>query len=415
MNYPKLLLVTAAAPPSGGSHAQRVVALVKHFKKSNYDIDVVIPRTDSINKERSTLFKEMESMANIIEVDAGSVRKTANRLNSVKGRSSFLARLIQKLRAFVRKNAIPDTFIFWVPKVIKSVNLSGKKYDTIVSSGAPFSSHVAAGLLSQKQGASLVLDYGDPWVYEPGRPRKGIRLKIERFIEQALLKSASYVSFTTLETVELYREKYSSLPDNYHAHYMGYEPKEFDVSLLPSDDNKYQIVYAGRVNEEYRKLDSLIEFLESIIKKGLSDKFVIIFYGSELDSVSVSLSKFVELGLVEIRSNLEHKDYINTICNANSLIILGNDSLIQIPGKVIHYLASKKSILYFPNNINKDVDPAFKLIQKYLSAGYFYMDDSFEFDNYYNWIRKNSHVEYSTCNHLDDLSWNAVFNGLKVN
>jgi hypothetical protein len=410
--YKKVAFIAAAVPPKGGSHAQRIVALSKFLWSKGIDVDLFVPSASNEDKAASKLYDELTKYVNIIEVGQGAIRGTIGKIRKVEKAGSLFSGAIQKLRAFVRQNSLPDTYIGWALNVRKKIINRNKleNYDLLISSGAPFSCHISAYLVANNLKIPLMLDYGDPWVYEPGRKRRGLRLFIEKKLESIILKKAIYISVTTKETVDLYERKFPESIGKVKAHYMGFDAQEFMGTPFQNKHGQIEVAYAGRINEEYRDLKEFVEFLKFVDSSTYCDKFKAHFYGNELINVSEKLSDYVAKGLVQFHGSLEHSLYIDRICSVDGLLVFGNNSLIQIPGKIAHFIASRRPMLYFSNGINFDVDPSLNLLREVNEEGVFLGGKFKEYDDFLSWCSDNKLAKYRACE-TTKLEWNNVFDG----
>lgn len=382
----KVCVVTLAPPPSGGSHATRIFALVKGLSQKGSNVTLITSEgVDASLKEASTQYQELKKHSNLIETNGGVMRAAARAVGKASIARRSIAPLVQRIRSIVRRYSFPDTFITWIPgavvRGVKHIRKHGA--DVIISSGAPFSAHIASYIISLLSGTKLVLDYGDPWVYEPGRPRRGLRLFLERYLEALILNRAMLISFTTQATIDLYRRKFPGYTGGVHLYPMGYSKSDYENICFDSSSvkDKLSFVYAGRVNEEYRSLDGLTKILNTLAENNTTD-VEFIFYGAELGGLRKALDPYLKLGLVRLCDNLEHKQYISEITRADGLVIFGNNNYIQIPGKAAHFLAANRPILYFPNVKDIDRDPTYDVLVKYQKSGVYngdYVNDFYKF------------------------------------
>lgn len=407
----RALFVTGAAPPAGGSHATRVTAFVENLASRGHSVTVVSVAWPEEMRRTSSLFKRLLSCAKVLEIDGGILRRSADavrfRAQNAKGgrrvRAGQFFRLGKKL---ARRIAIPDSFIFWVPKAFNAgVNAGRDGCDVVISSGAPFSAHIAAYLISSRLGVPLVLDYGDPWVHEPGRPRSGVRRLIERALEAKILVKADSVALTTQATRLLYLARFPEIPDKYAVLPMGYSAADyFAVGHRAHTSDRCRFVYAGRLNDEYRSLDGLRLFLLHAIDSGVP--FVFEFYGADEHRIIVELGEFVDQGYVEICPPLDHALYIDLLCNACCVVVFGNNNQVQVPGKVSQILAAKRPILYFPNMPEPGMDPALAMLRHCARKGLFIFSSALDAKDVLD-VVSDSVLEVDETL-LRELEWNAI-------
>jgi len=87
------------------------------------------------------------------------------------------------------------------------------KYDLILSSAWPYTSHSVGYTLKKLFKLPLILEYGDPWAFNVAEGRKGIRFRLDHSLESRILKSAHSLVVTTEETGENYLEHYPFLKE----------------------------------------------------------------------------------------------------------------------------------------------------------------------------------------------------------
>jgi hypothetical protein len=252
-----------------------------------------------------------------------------------------------------------------------------------------------------------VLDYGDPWVHEPGRPRRGIRLVVESWLERLALREASAACFTTEATVQLYREKYSVLVTPMHVVQMGFVASEYvDREQHKSLVGRIRLVYAGRINDEYRSLNGLLKVLDSLSE---GRQVEVVFYGDQHERARLELATYIDSGLVRILPGLGHKEYVDELLRTGANIIFGNNNYIQIPGKLANCIASGRPILYFPNVPDLDRDPSLCLLRRCYKQGLFVYEDGFDVDEMLCFIRSDRTVEIDVeC--VRSLDWQVIGN-----
>lgn len=407
----RALILSPSAPPSGGSHATRVAALVETLTKNHFEIAIVTVQWSEAEKNGSKQFQRMAEIATVHEVGGGFLRSTARALGQMGGRPGRMQRFIQKLRAFTRSRLIPDTYATWIPNAVSLGQKLHREFpfDIVISSGAPFSSHIAGYAVSRRTKTPLALDYGDPWVYEPGRPRKGLRLLIERKLESVILNYASVASVTTQPTIDLYRDRYRSIDTPIVLAPMGFAQEDFcapqEPQLHPEKERVLRLAYTGRINEEYRSVADLVKALGDVTPSHKS--FCIDFFGSEFGLVRKELKEFEEMNLVQFFEPVDHPEYIKILRGYDGLIMFGNNNKVQIPGKLADYLAAEKNILYFPNIPDEDSDPTLLLARRIQENGVFVGRRRGEFDRFLGACSSGSPLQDK--GELEKLDWQNCF------
>lgn len=398
----KALFLSAAAPPSAGSHATRVAAFVETLHKNGHETVLLTCKWPQPLEESSALFARIKLSARVVALHGGMLRAVADGTRN-RAAGGIGWGIYRRLRRIVLRLCIPDTFMLWIPRAVACGIQLGRPsaFDVVVSSGAPFSSHVAASLLSMILRIPLALDYGDPWVYEPGRRRTGLRLVVERWIEQKVIDRAHVIYVTTAETKSLYQKRFRVEEERVVVASMGYDPSDFSEIPAHSPPGPRVFVYAGKVNDEYRSLDGLAAFMRGLESGGVS--FKVLFFGSG-PRIEQELGDYVRRGLVESRDSLDHPHYVRELRSAHANIILGNSSDVQVPGKVANCLAARRPIAYFPNMDDLSCDPTLALLRRGVLRGLYVhgVDDS----TLVAWARKDECTLDQDV--LDQISWPVV-------
>lgn len=408
-----VLFLTGAAPPAGGSHATRVAAFVEKLASSGVNVSLLTVRWPDSMRLRSSLFKRLLEVCDVEEISGGFLRRSADAVreratpHSQKPLAGFFSRLLNPARVLARKALVPDSFVGWIPlAVISGLRKSKQGCDAIVSSGAPFSSHIAAAIISRYRRVPLILDNGDPWVYEPSRPRSGLRLMLERLLERLVLQQAHYVCVTTEATRALYVEKFPEVPDKYVVLPMGFNSSDYNVERAGVDKAgcEMRFVYAGRLTNEHRSLDGLALLLRQVAYQENPPVFE--FYGDENARVVSELSEYFDKGVVRVFPSVDHAGYTQLLSQADCLMVFGNNNFVQVPGKIAQVIGARRPVLYFPNVADYSRDPALSLLRLVMRTGLFVADANTNMGVLLGEVSA-SKVDVN-CAEYDALEWDAI-------
>ena len=230
-----------------------------------------------------------------------------------------------------------------VPGVLQGLRLlSARAYQLVFASASGyFASHIAAAFVSSLRGLPLVLDYGDPWGPEPpDRPQW-----LDRFLEASVVRRARKVIVTNRRARDLLLVNHSFLrPDRLAVIPQGYREWSGAEKLRLHDQGSFTIVYTGSI---WSGLRSSIEFLEAVRaarRQGIHVKFL--RAGTKMPPDEVE--RIQQLGLDSLIEDLGHLSYEDALAvqrEATLLLVIGNRSRCQIPGKVIEYIGASRPIL----------------------------------------------------------------------
>lgn len=287
----------------------------------------------------------------------------------------FSNKLIWLYSNLLAKVAVPDIYFGWDKIVYKYIKSCRKKYDIIISSSGTYTSHLSANLLRQEFDTIWIADLGDPWA--TGTNNKFL-LKSSFLRNQQLefktLTSASGVIFTTNETEMMYKYFYKGvLPTSTTIAY-GYREEDFKNSIsLKHKSERYRKIRISHIGVAYKSNRNLGELINAINKHlCIKQKIILQIIGPH----SRSFEQIVQnqnMMNVSFCGRINYEESIHSILNSDVLIVFGNKSFTQIPGKTYIYLASGKPILYI-GQVDPTVDPTYKLLQNY--SGIIYSRDN---------------------------------------
>lgn len=220
--------------------------------------------------------------------------------------------------------------------------LSSGSYQLVFASASwYFASHIAAAIVSGVRALPLVLDYGDPWCPEPpDRPRW-----LDKVSEAAVLRRARKIIVTHGRARDLLLGHYPFLrPGHIAVITQGYREWSDEERLRISDDGRFTIVYTGSL---WSRLRSSIEFLKAVRAarcEGIDVKFL--RAGAKMPPEEVEQIELLGLGsVIQDLGHLSHEDALAVQRKATLLLVIGNRSRAQIPGKVIEYIGASRPIL----------------------------------------------------------------------
>lgn len=204
-----------------------------------------------------------------------------------------------------------------------------REYDLVISNSSPAASHKLAGILIKNnriKSKRWIQIWEDPWFFDLyGGHSEEIRRE-----EHALLREASEIYYVSPLTLK-YQQKY--FPDC--AHKMKHIPLPFldcsDAKCAETAD-KRSVGYFGDYYSQTRNLRPLYD---ALLKSDFSGNI----YGDS-DLVLPSTEKITVSGRVtlDVLSQVQEKTAV--------LVHLSNLKGGQIPGKIYHYSASTKPILF---------------------------------------------------------------------
>ena len=215
---------------------------------------------------------------------------------------------------------------FWLKKAAKFH--SDTEYDLVVSNSSPAASHKLVGILLKKQQLKCkrwVQIWEDPWYFDLyGGHSEAIRQE-----EHALLREATEIYYVSPLTLKYQQQHFADC-----AHKMKHIPLPYfdfaKTDILPTGEWSF-----GYFGDYYSQTRNLVPFYEALVRS--SHRGYI--YGDS--NVPLKSTEKVE---ISGRVTLDVLDKVQA--KTKVLVHLCNLRGGQIPGKIYHYSATAKPILF---------------------------------------------------------------------
>ena len=360
MKEKNILILTYYWPPSGGGGVQRWMYFAMYLKRLGYKPTVITvhPDKDSyplIDKSQLEMVKDIETIyTNTLEplkfysfLKSGKTNKEIPYGNL--GENS--GGVFSKAMAFVRSNFfVPDARKGWVPYAKKAASelLKTEKYDWLITTGPPHSTHLAGLYLSKKFNIKWLADFRDPWseiYFLQNTYRFNFAKQKDEELESKVLNSADIVTTVGPGMADLLRKKMKN-PERLHVLYNGYDKEMFEgIEKQTSKNVLFTISHIGLLGDTQR-LDSLIDAL----KKADVDTSKILIHLA--GSVHPNHLEKLKTDLPNVQFNyqgfLPRKEALTLMKNSDLLLLcppmVGQTRLI-VSTKTMEYLATGVPIL----------------------------------------------------------------------
>jgi len=364
----KILYISYHFPPSNTSSTSVMnYQIVKQLSSEN-KLEVVAMKHKKF-QGNSQLLDNLNESVNINFTNPGFLHRKFyqdSSSNIKKSRQSTLRKMFKKISKLKEIILIPDPVIDWFFVAYKKSKtiINSSDIDLIISSATPYTSHIVSFFISKFSKKPLILFYGDPWVYEQSRKRGKIRFIFEKFIEQKIINRSEHIFFVTDTTRELYIKKYRVNKEKTSCVTLGYDSKDFKDYQIIRNNKRIKLLYGGSLNPVHRNPEPFLKALSS-----LSNKFK---NGITFDLYTDEYEKYKEIvkdknleDIVMVREIVPYKEFLKEATAADLLILFGNSSNLQIPGKVFDYIGSRTRILLISNNEDYLNDPTHKMLSNF--------------------------------------------------
>lgn len=404
----KILMVTTSFPPVGGSHVHRVVNLANSLYEQGFEVHVMTlkPGENYSNIDYSGE-KYIREGIKIHYIQEGILHRKNKKeeVGKTTVNKKMKTSIIKKFLLERKKSLlIPDTMIDWFFEVRK-YNKQNKLLEEIdpsiiLSCSMPNTAHVIGYYLSKKYKKKLFMDYADPWVFEQSVKRGRVRFFIEKLLEQRIISHSNFISFATETTRELYVNKFKLDKKVTEIYYMGFYNQ--DLKLVDnSQEKKLTLTYGGALNPIHR---NPIPFFKAL--RELSNQEIDVLL--RVDKPDLIKESLIELDITKnimVKGYIPFDDYLEEAMDLDVLILFGNSSPLQIPGKIFNYISTGKLIFFIKNMVEED--PSAKILKEYGNA---IIVDNNSLDIKNGLIKlidmkKNNKIKQIKITHMDNYTW----------
>ncbi len=402
----KILLITYYFPPCGGAAVQRWLRFCRYLLQRGIAVTVLSSLGGDYPFTDPSLMAKLPTGLKVIRAKAPGMQKVWKRLSRSKSSLPYgdIAKarmgIMAKILVWLRLNFIyPDLRVFWNPAAYRAAlnELSRDRYDVIISTGPPHSTHFIAYKLFRKLGLDWYTDFRDPWLdihYLKLNPPSRLSRYIHKRMESKILQSAKG-NFIISEAIA------DSLPPaDKTILYNGYDPLDFQA-LEHHPSSLFRVKYVGQLTAG-QDPDLFVK-----LSQALTREHELSFIGTELgDDQLLQLRSSLGNRLRHI-SFCPHAEALQEMVDSDLLILIineysGNKGVLTT--KLFEYLAAGSPILCF----GPADGAAAKVIQD-TSSGITYSPQ--EISEAANWVNKlvpghrnEGNIErYSVATQIDTL------------
>ena len=234
-----------------------------------------------------------------------------------------------------------------------------KQYDLVISNSSPAASHKLADILIKKKRIHTdrwIQIWEDPWYYD----LYGGHTEAEKIEEHNLLKNASEVYYVSPLTLMYQKRYYSDCAEKMKCiplPFLDFSNAEIDTSTIPNS--------FGYFGDYYSVTRNLIPFYEALVQSGYTGY---IYGDSNISLKGTEQIKVSGRVTLDVLSKIQEK--------AEVLVHLSNLKGGQIPGKIYHYSATTKPILFILDGTEEEKKALLEFFGKY--ERYYFCDNTTE-------------------------------------
>ena len=403
----KVLVIVYYWPPSGGAGVQRWLKFVKYLPQFGWQPTVITTKDGDYPAIDESLLQEIPEDIKIIRTKtptfgrwfrkAGEQSTPYGSLETSEGDSLF-----KRLTIWCRLNLIvPDARIVWNKYVLQAAfeEMRKSKYDAILTSGPPHSTHLVGLKLKKIFKVKWLVDFRDPWTkidYLEKVNRFALTKKIDEKLEWKIVNQSDRIigiSETILKGLKAIN-KGIIIPN-------GFDPTDF-TNVEKKKTNKFQINYFGNITAE-RDPSIVLKVINQIYYQCPEIQFNL--WGNVSDKMKTNLSSLDENEFIKFHNYIPHDEMMQKMVNSSLLILLINNVPNNqgiLTGKIYEYLGAKVPVL----GIGPIEGEAAKILQNTNAGQMFDYTDKkgiieFVKREYGNWINKIEFISSKSINEFN--------------
>lgn len=362
----RVLLVSYAFPPTGGSGVIRPLKFAKYLPEFGWQPTVLtVTKGDSFYLEDKALLNQLSEHVTIERTPSIELFKTtqvkqfADQLEEGQHRSSSFVALKKRLRNLLKavyfSIFIPDDKIGWIyPAVRRARQLAEKqKFDIIIATSPPQTNLLVATWLKYYLGIPVILDYRDEWSTNPHNPSTNFFSGwINKYLEkQAVKKSDAILLMSNNVLNNLYNAKIITSTTDIIPRVLpnGFDLADFPNVSLRTTEKCFQIVYTGSFYGTMRIPDPFLHALHQWLSEEPQIRHQVraLFQGSIYPKHGRLISRLNLEDVVTVGGQVSHQESVMAQKIASLLLlVMGKaEGTAILPGKVFEYLGAQRPIL----------------------------------------------------------------------
>lgn len=328
--------------------------IVQALLDKGYNVTVIA--LNNVNNER--IYINENNKLKIIYVRSGLIHQFLNKSSSKENKQEVNTTLNNKSKLFKIKQKIfiPDGAIDWYFE-IKSNFYKNKEFmagqDVIISISSPYTDHIIGYKFAKKYKKPLYLSYGDPWIFETNIKRGKLRYLLESIIEKRIIKFSRKMYVITEANKNKYIEIYGLNTNKIGTFNIGVSEKKIEKSISNNSDEDIKMIYGGSLNPNFRNPYPLINYVKD------NRKYKVWIFNNDLPELLDIHSKNII-----ISKQIPYEKFLSKLCEFQCIILFGNNTDYQVPGKIFDFMATGKHILYIKNNDSEN-DGTLDILKKY--------------------------------------------------
>ena len=349
----KLLVIVYYWPPCGGVGVQRWLRFIKYLPQHGWEVTVLTTQNGDYPAIDESLLKNVPEKLKVIQTKtptfSGLYKKSGEstvphgslEINST---DSFF----KKMSIWIRLNlVIPDARKIWNKFAYSSARkeLLINKYDAVITTGPPHSTHLIGLKLKNKYNINWIADFRDPWT-QMGYLKNVKRLKITSYLDKQLEnKVVKTCNAVIVASQKIISDLNCSL-DKIHLITNGFDPHDYMEIIKKRIKDNFNLNYFGTLPPESNPISALKAVIQ-LHKKGITN-IKMNFWGKISKEVIKQLNILDNNEIVKFHQHISHQKAIELMSNSSMLLLMINNVKNNegiITAKIFEYMGSGVTIL----------------------------------------------------------------------
>jgi glycosyltransferase involved in cell wall biosynthesis len=319
-------------PPLGGAGVQRALKFARYLPEYGWEATVLTTRSTNYPVSDPSLQAEMPEGLRVVRAgEPDAAQWLRQRL--------LMACDLLRLHSLGRLIAWPDDRNLWGPFALVAAlrEIRRERPDVLLSTSAPYTSHLVAMVLRRLTGVPWVADFRDEWASNPHVQQSGLSHRLDLCAERAI---GRWADARTIVASYFVLEGEGAEPVEIPN---GVDEADLDVPTpVPSDVGRFRLSYVGTVYGE-QDLTPVLRALDRLVDDGrvAAEEIELRIVGNDwLEDVAARVRVPVwKTGY------LSHRAAIAEMRSASALLFYVAPTSRAPSGKLYEYLASERPIL----------------------------------------------------------------------
>ena len=278
----------------------------------------------------------------------------AQKLVSLGRKNKLFLKLKALMYQWMTKHEIYDHFKSMAYQT-ECVDLSNNKYDFIISSSDPKSSHLFVLKLLEKQREHFqgkwIQIWGDPFLADITQANKNSkRIRDE---ESRLIQAADIVFYVSQLTLNQQKTLYPEYGGKMRYTPIPYVQEHFTKNRKLYQSSCINLAYCGDYSPTVRNLVPLYEAVND------SDNLRLVICGGSTEPLYSTQN-------VEVRGRVAYDSVRTVEDKADILVFLANKKGAQIPGKIYQYAGTNKPVLFILDGDEESLKKQFECYGRFV-------------------------------------------------